>query len=363
MSTPWKVVLGVAAAVLAANLALGELDDATRDPSGPASSSFATTPEGAAAYAELLERYDHPVLQLRAELDEARLDPAATLVLLDPPALSAEDRDAVRAFVTAGGRLVGSGRRVGSLAGDLGVLPSGRVHVADNAGALPFVERVRTAGDAAWDGGTATQARVLLGSRRAPFLLEQRIGAGRALLLADSSPLRNRLLDGADNASLGLQLAGPASRPVLFAESVHGYREATGIAAIPGRWWWVLGGLGVAALAYALAAGRRFGPAERKERELPPPRIEFADAIATALAKARPRGQAVETARRVARGRLARAARLSPDASDEAFRRAAQELRLGEEGVEATLGRRTDEAALLALGRMLGDLERTEVRV
>ena len=31
--------------------------------------------------------------------------------------------------------------------------------------------------------------------------------------------------------------------------------------------------------------------------------------------------------------------------------------------VEAALGRRTDAAALLALGRMLADLERTEVRV
>ena len=361
MSTAWKIVLGIAAAIVAANLALDELDDATRDPRGPASSSFATTPDGAAAYAKLLERYGHPVLQLRAALDEAQLDPAATLVVLDPPALSAEELDAVRAFVAAGGRLVGAGRRVGTLAGDPGVRSDGQVHVADNAGALPFVERVRTAGEAAWDG--ARQARVLLGPRRKPFLLEQRIGAGRALLLADSSPLRNRLLDGADNASLGLQLAGPSPRPVLFAESVHGFRESTGIAAIPRRWWWVLGGLGVAALAYALAAARRFGPPEREERELPPPRAALADAVATALAKARPRGQAVETARRVARGRLARAARLPADAADDALRRAAQELRLGEDGVEATLGRRTDDAALLALGRMLGDLERTEVRV
>ena len=89
-------MLGVAAAVVAMNIALAEIDDATRAPKGPDSSSFATTPRGVAAYAELLERYDHPVLQLRAELDEARLDPAATVVLLDPGALAAEELAALR---------------------------------------------------------------------------------------------------------------------------------------------------------------------------------------------------------------------------------------------------------------------------
>ena len=361
MSRPWKAVLGVAAAVVAMNIALGEIDDATRAPKGPDSSSFATTPRGVAAYAELLDRYDHPVLQLRAELDEARLDPRATVVLLDPGALAAEELAALGDFARAGGRLVASGSAAGPLAGDLDVVPSGQVHVADNAGAIPFVERVRTAGEAAWDG--VTQARVLLGPRRAPFLLEQRIGAGRAFLLADSSPLQNRLLAGADNASLGLHLAGAPRRPVVFVESPHGYGKATGITAIPGRWWWVLGGLAASALLYALATGKRFGPPEREHRELPPPRAEFADAIATSLAKTRPRSRAVETVRRVVRERLARAARLSPDASDDSFRRAAGELRLGDGGIDALLGRRSDDATLLELGQLLGELERKEARV
>jgi Domain of unknown function (DUF4350) len=360
MSPVWKAVLGIGAALVAVNLALGEIEDATRGPQGPASSSFATTPSGAAAYAALLERFDHPVLRLREELDEARLDPGATVVLLDPGSLAAEELTALGDFVRAGGRLVASGSATGTLAGDLDVLPTGQVYVADNAGVLAFVERVRTAGEAAWDG--VTQARVLLGPRRAPFLLEQRIGAGRALLLADSSPLQNRLLAGADNASLGLQLAGPPQRPVVFVESVHGYAEATGVAAIPARWWWVLGGLALAAVLYALASGRRFGPPEREQRELAPPRGEFADAVATGLAKARPRRAAVATVRRVARARLTRAARLPADADDEAVGRAAAELGIDAAAVAAVLGPGADDAALLALGRLLTDLERKEMR-
>jgi hypothetical protein len=201
----------------------------------------------------------------------------------------------------------------------------------------------------------------VLGPPDAPLLLEQREGRGRAFLLADSSPLQNRLLADADNAALGIELAGSPGRPVVFVESLHGFGEATGIEAIPGRWWWVLGGLAAAGLLFALASGKRFGPPEREHRELPPARSEFADAIATSLAKTRPRSQAVETARRVVRERLARAARLPLDAPDDSFRRAAGELRLGE--IDAVLGRRSDDAALLELGRLLGELERKEARV
>ena len=358
MSRTWKAVLGVAAAVIALNVALDEVDDATRGPKGPASSSFATTPRGVAAYAELLERYDHPVVRLRKELGEASLDPATTVVLLDPEQLTDEELEVVKGFVSAGGRLVASGPAVGSLAGDADVITSGSTHVGDRADALPTVDFVKTDGRA-WAG--IPDARALLEAPDAAFLLEQREGSGRALLLADSSPLQNRLLAEADNAALGIELAGAPRRPVVFVESLHGYGEATGIGAIPGRWWWVLGGLAVAALLYALASGKRFGPPEREHRELPPPRAEFADAIATSLAKTRPRSKAVDTARRVVRERLARAARLPLDSPDDSFRRAAGELGLG--GIDAVLDRRSDDAALLELGRLLGELERREARV
>ena len=361
MSTGWKVVLGVAAALLAVNIGLRAVDDATRDPEGPASSSFSTTPLGAAAYAELLERYEHPVIRLRQDLAEAKLDPGATLVLLDPGQLGLDDLAVLSRLVSLGGRVIASGQGAAALGSELELEPRGAPAVRDVDDALRSVDRVRTAGEGSWS--AVGEERVLLGTNGAPLLVEHRVGSGRAFLLADSSPLQNRLLAEADNAALGLELAGPRRRPVVFVESVHGYGEATGIQAIPRRWWWVLGGLAIAALLHALASGKRFGPPEREHRELPPPRAEFADAIATSVAKTRPRSRAVATARRVVRERLARAARLPIDAPADSFRRAAGELRLDGGSVDTLLGERVDDGALLELGQLLGDLERKEARV
>ena len=58
---------------------------------GPTSSSFATAPDGAAAYAELLDRFDRPVIRLREPPSEADLAPASTLVLLDAEGLTQDD--------------------------------------------------------------------------------------------------------------------------------------------------------------------------------------------------------------------------------------------------------------------------------
>src|SRR5207249_7350779 len=103
------------------------------------------------------------------------------------------------------------------------------------------------------------------------------VGRGRVALLADASPLQNRFLGEADDAALGLALAGPRKRPVAFVESVHGYGRASGVRAIPTSWRWALGGLVLAALVLIWARGRRLGPAERTTRDLPPPRRDYVD--------------------------------------------------------------------------------------
>jgi hypothetical protein len=191
-----------------------------------------------------------------------------------------------------------------------------------------------------------------------PIVVEQRRGAGTVVLLADASPLQNRLLPEADNAALGLALAG--ERPVAFAESVHGYGAASGVDAIPARWWWAFGGLCIAAAVFALARGRRFGPAELPGRELPPARVEFAEALATQLAKARPRDGAVRTARRVARTRITRALGLPPVAADADIRDRAAARRFDPEVIEAVLAEGVGEADLLAVGRALRSTELEE---
>ena len=83
--------------------------------------------------------------------------------------------------------------------------------------------RFRSAGPAVPAVGDATSALVAV----------RRVGAGRAVLLADASPLLNGRLDRRDDAALALSVAGEG-RPVAFVESVHGYGRASGWGALPG---------------------------------------------------------------------------------------------------------------------------------
>src|SRR5204863_485949 len=87
---------------------LGTLTGGT--PGGPRSSAYSTGRTGVRAYAELLGRYGHPVERLRTAPSHSRLDPTDTVFLLDPPAVAAQDADALRAFLVEGGRLVSGGR-------------------------------------------------------------------------------------------------------------------------------------------------------------------------------------------------------------------------------------------------------------
>ncbi|MDQ3672455.1 MAG: DUF4350 domain-containing protein, partial [Actinomycetota bacterium] len=325
MRSPWAVVGFVAVAIVTANLALRELDQATRSPGGPTSSSFATAPEGAAAYAELLRRFDRPVVQLREAPSDAELDPGATLVLLDVRPVPSEDARAIEQFVRAGGRLLHAGRDPGWLRSLDDAVPRweptsvGRATVSPAADDLGGVRSVVADDVGLWE----TTEGVLLDTPDGALAIERPVGRGEAVLLSTASPLQNRLLAEADNAAFALAAAGPAGQPAIFAESFHGYGAATGLEAIPSAWWWGFGGLCLAALSFAFARGRRLGPPELPDRELPPARVEFADALAVQLAKTRPRSDGVRVARRLIRARLTRELRLPVDAGDDAIRAAA----------------------------------------
>jgi hypothetical protein len=362
--SPWAILGLLAIAVVAVNLGLRQLDRATRSPGGPTSSSFATAPDGVAAYAELLRRYDRPVIRLREAPSDAELDPRSTLALLDASGLTGADGEAVGAFLRAGGRLLYADdepewfRRVDEAPL---VWKEARVvaaEVPEGTTGLGEVRKVAVDGYGVW--AARSDDEVLLETPAGALAVRRPVGRGAAVLLSDASPLQNRLLATADNAAFGLAVAGSASRPVVFAESFHGYGTASGLDAIPGRWWWAFGGLCLAALVLVLARGRRLGPPELPGRELPPPRAEFAQALAIQLAKTRPRVDAERTARRIVRERLVRMLRLPPDAPPDDVRAAAAARDVDNEVVEAVLGTGSGDAELLALGRALRRLEAME---
>ena len=165
---------------------------------------------------------------------------------------------------------------------------------------------MKTAGDGRWEADGA------LAGDEGSLLIVRRAGSGRIALLADTSPLQNRLLDEDDNAAFALALSGRG--PLTFVESVHGYGPQRGLAALPARFGWALLGLLLAALVFMVARGRRLGPPERERRDLPPPRRAYVDALAATMARGKEREQAVAPVREEARRRLARRAGLREDA-------------------------------------------------
>src|SRR6202040_2580055 len=106
-----------------------------------------------------------------------------------------------------------------------------------------------------------------------------------AILVPDAEPLRNRARAAGDPAAEALAIPGPPGRRVAFVESVHGYHEERGLAALPDRVQTCLLLLGLATLAFLILHARRLGPPERRARALPPPRRAHVEALAAALAR------------------------------------------------------------------------------
>ena len=335
MSRPWRIGLTVVALLVVGNLVLrfvGTLTGGT--PGGPRSSSYATSQHGDAAYAELLGKAGHPVDQVRKLPHDSAPNAGATVFLLDPQAVGTTDLEALRRFVGGGGKLVAAG-----------LSPDAMHELVSRAPQRTLgSRRVRMDGlQIETDGAAAWRGEGLVATRR--------VGSGTVELLADSSPLQNRLLGSAGNAALGLALAGPPSRPVEFLESYHGYGTGSGLSALPLAWKLLLGGLGLAALVYMVARGRRFGPPEEEGRSLAPPRREYVDSLAAVVARSKQRDDAVRSVRREARGAVLRRASFGRDAGDDAVRVAAERLGLAEEDAEALLQPVRTDADVIALGR------------
>jgi hypothetical protein len=355
-----RVAIALVVLVVVVNVALSLLDSSTRgaDETAPQSSSLSTGREGLAAYAELLRRNGHDTDAQRGDLTDSDLSPDDTLVVLDPVGLERDEERAIRRFVEDGGRLVagGSGNAefvLDALITDPPVWSFAGVPTAEPVGNAPEVDglrSVRTADDGSWSDAGSTTPVLGDGSRTLATVAD--VGRGRVVALADSSPLQNRLLDRADNAGFGLAAAGEG-RPVVFAEGAHGYGQASGLGAIPGRWQAALIGLTLAALLGVVAAGRRLGPPEDAARPLSPARREYVDAVAVSLARTKQPAPALGPLQAAARARLARRAGLAPTASEAELRAAAARLGWSPDEVDALFAPPSTDGDVVAAGNAL----------
>ncbi|MCA1682407.1 MAG: DUF4350 domain-containing protein [Actinobacteria bacterium] len=338
---------------------------------GPTSSSYATTAGGLAAYAELLGRAGHPVSQLRRPPAAGLLAPAQTVIVLDPDALLGSEGRALAAFAAAGGRLLAGGSTADAFLRTIVARPPRLVRLAPST-AEPLtptptptpettgVRRVVTLGQGGWAPESVRPGtRAVLGRPgEPPLLLVMAVGRGQIALLADSSPLANRLLATADNARLGVNLAGPGRRPVVFVESVHGYGVARGLAALPGRWWWTFALLTLAGLAWVAGRWRRLGPPSPRGRTLPPARSAYLQAMTTILRRTDAPVEVAGLARASCRRLTARRGRLAADAPPDQLREAARRLGLTDAQASLIAADATPAADdLLVLGAALARLQ------
>jgi hypothetical protein len=332
--SPTRVLVGFVVALIALNIGLRAVEEAFGGrPGGPSSSAYGTTPTGAAAYGELLRRAGHRVTRSRELPRDLRPQPGATLILLDPGLVEDADVAAVRAFLESGGRLVAAGELRGWLHELLDAPPQWSPDAVERVRPLaprPELARIRevVADSGSWS--DAGQTLPVLGEERRSLLTVARLGRGDAFLLATSAPLLNENLDLADDASLGLALAGPPARNVLFLERYHG--AGRGLDALPRQWLFTLAGMAVAALAFMVARGRRLGQPEPEGREFAPRRALYAESLGALLARTRGPDEALEPLRKRA---LAAAGRLPGTEAERAVLES--ELRTSEQVVE--LGR------------------------
>jgi hypothetical protein len=235
--TPAVAWSGLAATVVLAFAIIGLILSALAPaPSGPALSSYATTSRGLAAWAQLLERDGHAVHRIQRPLNSVRLPADGTLVVLGgDQTLSPVDGHAIARFVQRGGWLV-------------------------------------------VDSPADTRA----GEVR-----------GRVVGVPDPRFLENDELARGANAYRALAVAGPAARPVFFDELIHGYGPATGLAALPKRWWFAFVLLALALGGFALSRALRLGGSDPVEPARAWPRTAYVEAMAETLVRTASREELV----------------------------------------------------------------------
>ncbi len=303
-----------------------------------------------------VQRWETSALDLPAE-------PKGTLLILADPfiAPSSEERQAVRNFLTGGGRVLVTGAMGELFVPEYDLQRPEAMHLDPvvYTAALPSpltrgVPEIRLASIARW--GTRHRAHLPLYQRgKDVAAVTYAMGEGRVIWWAGSSLLTNAGLMEKGSLELLLNLAGaPGESRILWDEYYHGRRRslwsyfgATSLA-------WAVAQLGLLGIAVVITFSRRSGPmcAPAAESRLSP--LEFVETLGGLYARARAAPAAVEIVHQRFRYLLSRRLGLPTDTAAAALAESAHE-RLG--AAERELRGTLDQARAVATNPDLTDAQ------
>lgn len=321
--------------VLVAFIAFGPLQ--ADEGQGGSPTTYASAPEGALALYRWLNAIGYDAQRL--EYTAFAVAPADDLIFVLAPAqaYSADEADALLAWVEAGGTLVLADDRPGQFgdarallrALDLRVerLEGDRIEIAPilqpaigDPPAERLVASTRSAvrserGDLAVIAGAPNGEAVLVGLQR---------GAGYVYVSSALHPFTNAGLRDPQNAAVVLNMLRrvPAGGRVRFDEIHHGFVRQPSLRGllVGSPWGWAILYALLIGTAYLLATSRRFGrPIPLREEQARRSSAEYLESMAGLLRRGGKRAYIADHFRAALKRRLARPAGLAPGDDDDAF--------------------------------------------
>ncbi len=227
-------------------------------------STYSTASGGAKAAYMLLADAGFQVARWEKPLKELPHGTGDTLILANPAqAPTREDKDRLKKFVSAGGRVIATGNFAGTYLPESNSLPIALGGVTRAKAVSPSqitraAPEITIAPDARWE--SLTPAYPLYADGDQTLVVKYPYGRGEVLWWASAMPLTNSGLKEPGNMEFLLACARETKGRILWDEYIHGYRETLGSAMGNSPVKWLALQLALLALAVLATFSRRSGP-------------------------------------------------------------------------------------------------------
>ena len=228
-------------------------------------SSYSTASGGAKAAYLLLSGAGYKVERWEKPLNELP-STAATLILAEPnEAPTREERQRLKAFISAGGRVIAAGMFAGTFLPEYDSLPEfvggmtwKKVPALAPSEITRAAPEVVLAPESRWRDDSPAYA--LYGDEDQTLVVQYPYGRGEVLWWASATPLTNAGLKEKGNLEFFLACVAASKNGILWDEYIHGYRETLALSIAHSPVKWLMLQLGLLALAVLATFSRRSGP-------------------------------------------------------------------------------------------------------